>query len=58
MAVPRYVICRPELDKETEASHMSPLTDILKPDAGPFQSPGNAWSAADTLGLANLIVDP
>ena len=37
---------------------MSPLTDILKVDVGPFQSPGNASPAAKTLGIAKLIIDP
>ena len=45
------------MDKATDASHMSPFTDILRADVGPFQSPGNP-SAADTLGIAKRIVDP
>jgi hypothetical protein len=34
------------------------LTDILKVDVGPFQSPGNASPAAEMLGIAKWIIDP
>jgi hypothetical protein len=50
------MIRKPSLDKETEASHIAPLTDILKPVAGPFHAPGNTAGEAD--GLAKRIVVP
>ena len=50
------VIRRPLLPNKTVASHAAPLTNILKPEEGPFQSPGKAAGEAD--GLAKRIVEP
>lgn len=56
--VPRYVMIRPDFCKTTVASRLSPLTNIVRPDEGPFQSPGNASPPDGTLGTAKEIVDP
>ncbi len=55
---PRYVMMRPVEPKETVASIASPLTSTVRPEAGPFQSPGNVAPPDDTLGIAKEIVDP
>ena len=52
------MISRPLLDKDTLASHLSPLTDIWKPDVVDCQSPGKESPGYGTFGMAKLTVDP